>query len=337
MPLLQRSGFRVGVLNHYAAVSSPFVLGALKQNPWNYYRLPREFSARVVHYHHSHWAHLIGFALGPRDEGARYIATLHGSTIEHQLTAPLIGRLTRWALRRFDVIVAVNPTIRRAVERNIDNITLETIPAFIPAQIDERFEYPHEIQTFLESGRTIVVPAYGIMFLRDGRELYGLDVIVAAFTELAVEQSDLRLALFVAKRPEDGEGRRHLATLEGALQEAGIRERTLVVYGLPFTPALRHAEVVVRPSRTDGDALSIREALHAGVPVVASDAVARPEGVLTFPSEDIHALRATLTDALDRPTGSAGKIASAHDPQQPSDDFAVRLISIYRDQLDRTA
>src|SRR6266567_1507749 len=66
VPLLKEVGLRVGVLNHFDSTEPDYVLGALKRNPLNYYRLPKKLSARVVHYHHSRWSTLVAVALGRR-------------------------------------------------------------------------------------------------------------------------------------------------------------------------------------------------------------------------------------------------------------------------------
>jgi glycosyltransferase involved in cell wall biosynthesis len=47
------------------------------------------------------------------------------------------------------------------------------------------------------------------------------------------------------------------------------------------------SDIFLRPTRSDGDANSIREALYLGVPVIASDCVERPDQVLTFRTGDI--------------------------------------------------
>jgi glycogen(starch) synthase len=60
-------------------------------------------------------------------------------------------------------------------------------------------------------------------------------------------------------------------------------------------------DLFVRPTLADGDALSVREALALGRRVLASDAVARPDGVARFRSGDPAALAAAALDALSRP------------------------------------
>ena len=110
----------------------------------------------------------------------------------------------------------------------------------------------------------------------------------------------MRLAIFVAKRPSGRKARQYVARLEAQLEEVGLRDRAIIAFELPLLPAFRHDVLYLRPSRSDGDAVSIREALHAGVPVVASDVVERPAGVTLFPSDDVQELRSTIQRLLYR-------------------------------------
>src|SRR6266699_6590034 len=71
LPLLAGTGLRFAVLNHFASTDAPFVVASLKRNPLNYYRLPKKFPARLVHYHHSRWSPLHAKKLGKRTP-ARY-------------------------------------------------------------------------------------------------------------------------------------------------------------------------------------------------------------------------------------------------------------------------
>ena len=56
---------------------------------------------------------------------------------------------------------------------------------------------------------------------------------------------------------------------------------------LSFPALLKISDVFLRPTNSDGDALSIREAIDLKVPVVASDCVIRPNGVALFKSRDL--------------------------------------------------
>jgi hypothetical protein len=65
-----------------------------------------------------------------------------------------------------------------------------------------------------------------------------------------------------------------------------------------FLPVLAEASVLIRPTATDGDANSIREALSLGIPVVASDVVTRPKGCLLHRNRDIDDLESVTRHAL---------------------------------------
>jgi glycosyltransferase involved in cell wall biosynthesis len=84
------------------------------------------------------------------------------------------------------------------------------------------------------------------------------------------------------------------------------------------------ADILVRTTWYDGDAVSVREALHFDLPVVASDNGMRPEGVHLFPPRDPEAyLRTTLTVlASPRP---------ARVPKPARDENLAAVLDLYRE------
>jgi glycosyltransferase involved in cell wall biosynthesis len=97
---------------------------------------------------------------------------------------------------------------------------------------------------------------------------------------------------------------------------AMVRGATLAVFGPLAVPGaislgeLDHAaalgvmaqsDVFVRPTRADGDAVSVREALALGVRVVASDASPRPASVTLFRAGEAPSLACAIEKALAAP------------------------------------
>jgi len=338
VPFLIDAGFSVGVLNHFSSTEMPFVVGTLKRNPLNYFRLPRKFRARIVHYHHLRWLYLLAVALGKGSSNARYMLTLHAGDLHNhfpQLISrmPLVSRITHWALRRFDTVIVVDPKIASIMQRHLDDRRVELIPAFLESGHGEAERYDASVESFLSSGRVLVLAAFGVKFLRDGREIYGLDTAVEAFVNLAGEREDLRLALFLARQPLRPKARRHLARLERRMDRAGVRERVLIAFGLPLAPALRSNAVFLRPTRAEGDALSIREALQAGVPVVASDMIRRPDGVVLFPAGDVAELCVAVNSVLDDSTHRSRQGVGSNTHDTAGDSFSEKLTRLYRREL----
>ena len=64
----------------------------------------------------------------------------------------------------------------------------------------------------------------------------------------------------------------------------------IITKKIPFYPVLKSGNIFVRPTNTDGDSVSLREALHYGMPTVASDAVPRPEGTILFRNRDLQSM-----------------------------------------------
>jgi glycosyltransferase involved in cell wall biosynthesis len=335
VPLLLNAGLEVGVLNHFSSTEMSFVIGALKRNPLNYYRLPKRIPARVVHYHHSHWSMLMAVALGKGRRRSRYVLTAHGTDLPRRLNSrvPLLRSATRWALRRFDAIIVVNPHIRVAIQDHVGERPIEVLPAFIEAQAEES-PYEASIETFLSGGPILLVPAFRVQFLPDGRDMYGLDTVGAAFAVIARERPELRLVFFIAERPRGRKAAKHLQRVVRQMEDAGVRDRVLIAFGLPLTPAFRHNAVVVRATRIEGDALSVREALHAEVPVVASDVVDRPPGTVTFSTDDVADLCRALRHVLDTPRARQEQFDSAPTSEGADSQFLAPLIRIYRGHME---
>jgi glycosyltransferase involved in cell wall biosynthesis len=60
----------------------------------------------------------------------------------------------------------------------------------------------------------------------------------------------------------------------------------------------RASDIFIRATNTDGDSISVREALSMGTSVVASDASPRPKGVVLFANRDIKALINVVRQSL---------------------------------------
>ena len=83
-----------------------------------------------------------------------------------------------------------------------------------------------------------------------------------------------------------------LEKFQSKLSEHGMDDRFLFIEEkMPLYPLIRLASLFVRPTASDGDAISIREALYFGTPVVTSDVVRRPEGVGLFETRNLDGFK----------------------------------------------
>ena len=61
-----------------------------------------------------------------------------------------------------------------------------------------------------------------------------------------------------------------------------------------FYRIIEMSDIIIRPTATDGDALSIKEGLYLKKKVIATDRVDRPDGVILFHYNDAESLTKAL-------------------------------------------
>src|SRR5947209_127956 len=225
----------------------------------------------------------------------------------------------------FDVLIAVSVEVERSL-RSIGP-PVEVVPAYLPVR--DRARLSTGADAFLRNGTNLLMAVYRMSVDARGRTVYGLETAIVSFAALASSRSDLRLAIFLASAPGSRRESERLRRLIDRVRDDDIRRRIGVFCGEPLTAALPLAAVYLRPTLTDGDAVSIREAIAAGVPVVASDVVRRPPGVITVGPE-APAWRDAILQALgrERPSVDPERYAPAT-YDAAGDDPADALISIY--------
>jgi glycosyltransferase involved in cell wall biosynthesis len=225
-------------------------------------------------------------------------AYLDGVTATGRRTiAGLLGRASR--------VVVVSPQIAAALSTiGVDRV--ELISPFIAAGLTPG-RPPVRIAALREAGATVIAAA-----VAPGQE-YGAPVLVQGFARLAAHHPDAVLAVF-GPGGADRDVARHL-------DERGLGERVVALGELDprsVHATLQAADVLVRPTLADGDAVTVREARALGVRVVASDAAARPAGTALFPAGDAAALAETTLRALREPS-----------PAPVVDDGFARLAALY--------
>jgi glycosyltransferase involved in cell wall biosynthesis len=262
---------------------------------------------RLVHVHTNganvkSW--LVALAAGrARAPGrARGVLTLHSGSAPAFLRARRAHRaLAAAACAGFGRIVAVNLEIAAALGRaGVARARVEVLPAYTPSMVEPR-EPPPQLAAFRAAHAPVLAAYVG------PGPVYGADVLLEALARLRVVLPGAGLVCFGART----EGFRGPGLL--GLGELPHRAALAVLEG---------SDAFVRPTRADGDAVSVREALALGARVVASDVVPRPEGCLTFRTGDAGDLAARLAQALDAPR--PGARAGEPDPVE-------RLVAIYRE------
>lgn len=225
--------------------------------------------------------------------------------------------LIRFAIRRVTVVVGVNQSIcdlaRRLGARRVLHV-----PGFIPPRMDQPL--PAEVSAFLESRDGPVLLASGEVRMPADEDLYG----AYALLQLLERLPRTRLVYYAYRITANEDGQQHL---QQEIRRRGLEDRYLLfASSTELASAMLRCDVLVRPTLSDGDSNSIREALYLGMPVVASDCVPRPAGVVTYTCRDAEGLRFAVERVLAR--HGRDKVST-----RDESDYATPIVSLFRELL----
>jgi glycogen synthase len=278
--------------------------------------------ASILHLHtngHSRksWLMILVASLAGRLRGITAILTLHSGLLPGYVArfGAVRRRLARWILRPFTRVICVNPEICRSVKSlGVGATRTAVIPAFLG--VPSAPELSSSDRALVAGFRPLLVAVAG------GEEdpERGLAVVLGAVQQLTPLHPNLGAILMGW---QVGQKTRPL------ISELGLTGHAVCLGEVSHDRCLallRASDVTVRSTFVDGDAITVREALAFGVPVVASDTDFRPEGVTLFRRGDVSDLVAKLGQVLARPVGGASSGRPPRDQSAAIWDLYAELV-----------
>jgi len=193
----------------------------------------------------------------------------------------------RFACALYRQITCVNDEIATAVaDLGIPKEQIRITPAFLPID-PPKVVPPPKIDTWMEEHSPVMTST---MFFRAE---YGFEVLLDAVDRLRLAYPQIGCLVMGT-----GEGR---GQAEELLARRGLSDSIFLAGDLDHELCLAlmsRSAAFVRPTFRDGDSVSVREAVSLGVPVVASNVGARPDGVLLFEPGDVNGLVARIKEVF---------------------------------------
>jgi len=222
--------------------------------------------------------------------GRKTVVTFHSGGYPDSPAGRAAGywTLPGWVFRRLDRAVGVNPRIVDLFHRwGLPPGQVRLIPPHaLPGQLPET-EWPEPLRRFFDAHAPVLL-SVGLL-----EPEYDLPLQIELLGRLRAKFPRAGLALIGSGSLEEPL-RRHI-------QAQPWREHVLLYGDLPHPvtlQAIARCDVLLRTTWYDGDAISVREALHWGTPVVATDTGMRPPGVRLAPVSDLEALAAAVEEEL---------------------------------------
>jgi glycogen(starch) synthase len=226
--------------------------------------------------------------------GSKSVMTFHSggypSTPEGKSTGA--SSLAGFVLRRFDGVIGVNPEIVSFLGRlgvSPERIRLIYPHSFLPEQKTSS-ALPQPLAAFFTSHNPVLI-SVGLL-----EPEYDLPLQIEALGQVRQKFPNAGLVLVGSGSLEQD--------LRDRIRAQPFAEHILLSGDVPHAATLQaisRAHVMWRTTLYDGDAVSVREALHLGTPVIASDNGMRPAGVHLIPKSHLPALLHTTDKVLAEP------------------------------------
>lgn len=168
----------------------------------------------------------------------------------------------------------------------------------IESELDEIIKsYPKDVLKFLDEVGFYKLAMSASKYAVDalGRDVYGFDALVDLLERLEARGLRYKCLLSVAEFDASTFPKGLLRRFQ-QFSDAGLL--TLTIGQHEFWPVLKNVDCFLRLTTTDGDSVSVREALHFKCAVVASDVVPRPEGVSLYSFGNVEELARRVGDLI---------------------------------------
>ncbi|HLJ95930.1 MAG TPA: glycosyltransferase family 4 protein [Gemmataceae bacterium] len=224
-----------------------------------------------------------------------------------------------FVLRRFDRLIGVNQEIVDFFHRvGVSPQRTRLIPPHsFPAESEQHNgALPTHVDNFLQSHRPRLIAVSGL------EPQYDLSLQIEVMGRVREKLPEAGLVII---------GSGHLeAELRSQIQAKPYTDHILLCGDLPHAATLQaiaRSDLMLRTTFYDGDAISVREAMHLGTPVIATDNGMRPAGVRLIPQRNLAALDQAIKEALAAPT-------SGRCSQTAADEGNVEaVLDLYRELL----
>jgi len=255
----------------------------------------------VIHFHSPDWRMRVIMGLMGL-LGRKTIISIHGESLSDSLKggSRFRNQIIKFALRRTSFVIADNEKIENLVlSLGVEQQKVACISAFIPPILKEGDyrKVPQYVWDFIHKHKPVIsANAFRISFY-NGIDTYGLDMIVELTAKLKNKYQELGIVFCL---PSIGD-REYFNKVSQEIKERGLSKHILFITQ-PLDevyPIWQESDIFVRPTVTDGDALSVRESLYFKTPLVTSDACPRPAGVVLFKNRDIGSFTEHVEQVLD--------------------------------------
>lgn len=249
------------------------------------------YASNIIHIHTGVWWLRCLHILISRSLNKKIFVTVHSlSNIQSKKRI----FITNLFLKLVNKTIVVSDEISQVIKAK-DKVI---IPAFIPPNVAEEQKLPREVLSILENNkdRKIIVSNAFDLILHKGSDLYGLDLLIEVAKAIKRKKRNYKIIFIL------GSLTKNINVYESyvrIIEREGLEDCiSIVVKSVSFVSLILKSDIVIRATNTDGDALTIREAIYLNKAVIASDIVVRPKGTVLFMNRNSNDLFMKIDEVL---------------------------------------
>lgn len=251
--------------------------------------------------------------------GRKSILTLHsgGYPSSPQGRAVRPNSFRGLAMQRFDRLVAVNQEIAAWFQKvGVPSERVRVILPYAMPATPTVIDLPESLRSFMAEHGPLLVSVGGL------EAEYDLAIQIEVLGEVRKEFPKAGLLLVGSGSLEMDLKRLTAATAYADhVHFCGDLDRSLALR------VISDSDLMLRTTLFDGDSIAVREAVHFGIPVVATDRAPRPEGVRVVPAQNLESLRLAATECL--------RNGSRRPPDSnASDENLAAILALYKEVLE---
>jgi len=330
-PFLEEAGISYTIWDHSKVGKYKSNIVSLRRNPIKALKSLLISGTKVLYYPLTNISFIkLMFLLCLKMIGVRIVVALVASP-EQTLGSNTLKLRYMMVIARISFhLIATNRTFKTLLLRHkIPGNKVSVFSAFIPDKngSSKTIPIPQDALDFCVKKQPLILTYVYGPDRHDGEDLYGLDLLVLLGDELRKDFLEIGIVVVIPEISNEV----YFEKIKNSIHERGLDSLFCFAIGnhFSFISFLQYTDLFIRATNTDGDALTLREAVYYGVPSVASDVCHRPEETVLFHNRDFQDLVRVVTNMLSTKNKKRQGVANTR-----HESYASNFISIFEQAVD---
>jgi hypothetical protein len=260
---------------------------------WVFKKLLFGFKEDIVHYQGSNYTGLLLLSIIKKlHPNFNFVWSIHSEYLINKIKDK---KLFVFSINQINNIIADNINIKNQLileKYKSDNISIIS-PFLMPENYNKNTD--NLLDIYKNNNKVILFNAYKLVFNDKKEDVYGLDTLLKAFQNIN-DKNNILILLIPSINNEEKEYYNNLINnINLELQKNIILISDVKTDGWKY---INSCDIFIRPTITDGDALSVKEALYMDKITIVSDCTTRPDGVVLFRSSSSGDLTIKLNEIV---------------------------------------